>query len=178
MKMLKVALVVLVMAAMVTPVIAEDRLSLNGEMRARAWHKDIDPDWNDRGDSTETYADQRLRIGGKIAVAEGVSVTFRTDITESNWGSGNTFGSGRTGVQQWDRAHIDLTKGSFHLRAGQYYQAYGKTYAFDAQSNGISVDYVIGDGSINAFFMLNDDNGGNDQADAFYSGAKYSGKFD
>ena len=182
MKMLKVLLAVLVMVAMVTPVIAEDRLSLNGEMRARAWHKDIDPDWNDRGDSTETYGDQRLRIGGKIAVAEGVSITFRTDITESNWGTtggGNGFGSGRSGSnQQWDRAHIDLTKGSFHVRVGQYYQAYGKTYALDSQDNGISADYVIGDGSINAFFMVDNDNGGKDQSDAFLSGLKYSGKFD
>ena len=85
MKMLKVLLAVLVMVAMVTPVIAEDRLSLNGEMRVRGWHQDFDYD-GDSDDSTDTWGDQRLRIGGKIAVAEGVSITFRTDITESNWG--------------------------------------------------------------------------------------------
>jgi hypothetical protein len=170
MKMLKVALVVLVMAAMVTPVIAEDRLSLNGEMRVRGWHKDrgfdnftdSDGDYVQDPDNTETYGDQRLRIGGKIAVAEGVSITFRTDITESNWGTtggGNGFGSGRSGSnQQWDRAHIDQTAGSLHLRAGQFYQAYGKTYALDSQDNGLSADYVVGNGSINAFFMLNDNN--------------------
>jgi hypothetical protein len=181
MKMLKVAVLALVMAAMVTPVIAEDRLSLSGEMRVRGWHVDADQDWSD-DDSTETWGDQRLRIGGKIAVAEGVSVTFRTDITESTWGttgSGNGFGSGRSGAsQQWDRAHIDLAKGNWHLRAGQFYQGYGKTYALDTQDNGLSVDYVVGDGSINAFFMVDNDNGGNDQSDAFLSGLKYSGKFD
>jgi len=190
MKMLKVLLAVLVMVAMVTPVIAEDRLSLNGEMRVRGWHTDrgfdnfTDSDGNrvQDPDNTQTWGDQRLRIGGKIAVAEGVSITFRTDITESNWGTtggGNGFGSGRSGAnQQWDRAHIDLTSGSFHIRAGQYYQAYGKTYALDSQDNGLSVDYVIGDGSINAFFMVADDNGSKDDSDAFLAGAKYSGKFD
>ena len=194
MKLVKVLVAALVMAAMVTPVIAEDRLSLSGEMRVRGWHTDRGFDnftrINEAGDvervrdpdNTQTWGDQRLRVGGKIAVAEGVSITFRTDITESNWGTtggGNGFGSGRSGSnQQWDRAHIDLTKGSFHVRVGQYYQAYGKTYALDSQDNGISADYVIGDGSINAFFMVDNDNGGKDQSDAFLSGLKYSGKFD
>jgi hypothetical protein len=177
MKLLKVAVAVLVMVGMALPVIAEDRLSLGGEMRVRGWNTNYDIDGVDTSGS-DSWADQRLRIGGKIAVAEGVSITFRTDITESNWGSGNTFGSGRTGVQQWDRAHIDLTKGSIHLRAGQQYVAYGKTYAIDEQSNGIAADYVFGDSKLNAFFLLDDDNGGKDQADSFLTGARYSGKFD
>jgi len=176
MKLLKVAVAALVMAAMVTPVIAEDRLSLNGEMRVRGWHVDSDPDWND-DDDTLTWGDQRLRIGGKIAVAEGVSITFRTDITESNWGSGNTFGSGRTGVQQWDRAHLDLVSGNFHLRAGQQYVAYGMTYAVDEQSNGLAMDYYFGDTPLNVFVLLDDDNGGKDQTDAFLFGAKIAPKF-
>ena len=156
MKLLKVAVAALVMAAMVTPVIAEDRLSLNGEMRVRGWHKDFDYD-GDKDDTTDTWGDQRLRIGGKIAVAEGVSITFRTDITESNWGSGNTFGSGRTGVQQWDRAHIDLVSGNFHVRAGQQYVAYGMTYAVDSQDNGLAMDYYFGDTPLNVFVLVDDD---------------------
>jgi hypothetical protein len=160
MKLVKVLVAALVMAAMVTPVIAEDRLSLNGEMRVRGWHVDTD----NEEDSTDTYGDQRLRIGGKIAVAEGVSITFRTDITESRWGSGNANGSGRTSVngsnfqsQHWDRAHIDLAMGNFGLRAGQQFKAYGKTYAVDVQSNGLSMD-LKGDIPVNAFFFVIDDN--------------------
>lgn len=190
MKLLKVLVAVLVMAAMAVPVIAEDRLSLSGEMRVRGWHIDrgfdnfVDGDGYKvkDPDNTETWADQRLRVGGKIAVAEGVSITFRTDITESNWGTtggGNGFGSGRSGSnQQWDRAHLDLTKGDFHLRAGQQYKAYGKTYALDTQDNGISVDYKFGSVPVNAFFMLDDDNGSRNDADAFLVGAKVSPKFD
>ena len=176
MKLLKALVVALVMVAMAVPVIAEDRLSLGGQMRVRGWHTDFDA-----ADNTQTWADQRLRVGGKIAVAEGVSITFRTDITESNWGTtggGNGFGSGRSGAaQQWDRAHIDLTKGNFHLRAGQQYKAYGKTYALDTQDNGISVDYKFGDTPFNAFFILNDDNGSKNASDAFLVGAQVSPKF-
>ncbi len=73
-------------------------------------------DDDDTDDSTKTWADQRLRIAGKIAVAEGVSITFRTDITEKEWGQGSgDFGQAARsgGNQQWDRAHIDLTKGDW-----------------------------------------------------------------
>ena len=133
MKLIKALVVMLVVVGMILPAVAvaEDRLSLSGEMRVRGWHTDYDLDDVDDSDSTQTWADQRLRIAGKLAVAEGVSITFRTDITESNWGSGNANGSGRTTVetstggysdfqsQHWDRAHIDFVKGDFHVRAGK-----------------------------------------------------------
>ena len=89
MKLLKALVVMLVAAALIVPAVsfAEDRLSLSGQMRTRAFHTDYDFDNND-SDSTQTFVNQRLRIAGKIAVAEGVSVTFRTDITEgTNWGN-------------------------------------------------------------------------------------------
>jgi hypothetical protein len=171
MKMLKVALVVLVMAAMVTPVIAEDRLSLNGEMRVRGWH--LDPDFDgDTDDSTDTYGDQRLRIGGKIAVAEGVSITFRTDVTESKWGTtggGNGFGSGRSGAtQQWDRAHMDLTfSNGVHLRAGQQFVGTFGTQAVDSQDNGLRLDFNPGV-KVSGFFIVDNNNG--DNSDTLLSG--------
>ena len=183
MKMLKVALAALVMVAMVTPVIAEDRLSLSGEMRVRAFHNDIDIDGVDS--DTNTYANQRLRIAGKIAVAEGVSVTFRTDITEgTNWGDSSSFGSGpdnpersngfghaRSGSQQqWDRAHLDITKGDFHLRAGQQYVGSGGTWAVDTQDSGLALDIAAGV-PVKLFMIVDDDNGGTNNADAFLYGA-------
>src|SRR5210317_2214868 len=89
MKLIKALVVMLVAVGMIlhAVAIAEDRLSLSGEMRVRAFHVDVDS-----ADNTETWANQRLRIAGKIAVAEGVSVHFRTDITEgTNWGNGSAF---------------------------------------------------------------------------------------
>lgn len=153
MKLLKVLVAAVLLAAMVTPAVAEDRLSLSGEFRVRGWHKD------DGGKSTTSYADQRFRLGGNIAVAEGVSVTFRTDITEANWGSNNsTFGAGRGGsTQQWDRAHVDLTSGDLHFRLGQQTTAWGKTFAVDVQTTGVSFDYR-GAVPVSAFVYLMDDN--------------------
>jgi len=154
MKMLKVLLVILVMAAMAAPVvIAEDRLSLSGQMRVRGWTEDAG------GDSTNSWADQRFRLGGKIAVAEGVSITFRTDITETNWGDdGSAFGAGRMGdTQQWDRAHLDLTKGIFHLRAGQQYVGLGLSQVANSQDAGLAIDVKTAI-PFKAFVILDDDN--------------------
>ena len=98
-KFLKIMIVLLTIAAVAAPVMAEDRLSLNGEMRVRGWYID------DGGDSTDSFMDQRLRIGGKLSVAEGVSITFRFDETEATWGNGGSeFGAGRMPQDgmQWD----------------------------------------------------------------------------
>jgi hypothetical protein len=193
MKLVKILLAAALVAAMVLPAVAEDRLKLNGEMRVRGWYQDwSDGDIDPLDGGTRTWADQRLRIGGNIAVAEGVSVTFRFDVTESNWGTtggGNGFGSGRSGSDgsnQWDRAHLDLNKGNFHLRAGQFLQVYSMTDSLDAQDNGFSMDYKLNNGSVNAFFQVDDCNEAGSPSnckaaqnqDTFLYGAKYSGKFD
>ena len=155
-RFLKVMIVLLAIAAMATPVMAEDMLSLGGQMRVRGWY--VGDSTDDNADATTTWADQRLRIGGKLSVAEGVSITFRTDITESNWGSGNKYGSGRIGVQQWDRAHIDLDFGNSSLRAGQQYVWFMETGVFNTQSNGL-VFKTKGPVAVTAFGFLQDDNG-------------------
>jgi hypothetical protein len=146
-------IVLLTIVAVATPVMAEDRLSLAGQMRVRGWHID------DGGDTTESFADQRLRIGGKLSVAEGVTVIFRTDLTEKSWGDGgNTFGAGRLPQDgmQVDRAHLDLAAGNLHFRAGQQYIAFGNS-GFDAQDAGLTLN-VMGPIPVTAFWMLADDN--------------------
>jgi hypothetical protein len=153
-KFLKVMIVLLTIAAVAAPAFAEDRLGLSGEMRVRGWLTD------DGDKTTDTWADQRLRIGGKFNIAEGVSVSFRTDITETSWGdaAGNSAGAGRTGVQQWDRAYLDLDMGAFHLRAGQQTVFIGSTGAIDTQDGGLKVD-MKGPVTVSAFWFLNDQRG-------------------
>jgi len=157
-RIMKVMIVLLTIAAMVTPVMAEDRLSLNGQMRVRGWYLD---DERASEDYTSSFMDQRLRIGGKFSIAEGVSVTFRFDETESAWGDQPGNGSGRfvdgtDRPMQWDRAHLDITKGSFHLRAGQQFLMFGNS-GFDAQDNGLVVDFN-GPVKVTLFGMIDDNN--------------------
>jgi hypothetical protein len=170
-RFLKTMIVLLAIVAMAAPAFAADNLSLSGEMRVRGWYVDNNTDPN-----TNSRFDQRLRIGGKFSVAEGVSVTFRTDVTESVWGttgSGNGFGSGRSGYDgsnQWDRAHLDLNFGGFALRAGQQYLNFGVS-GFDAQDNG----FKIVSGPVTAFFMLNDNNGSTlNESDDYYYGVQFA----
>jgi hypothetical protein len=168
-------LIVLLAIAVATPVLAEQRLSLGGEMRVRGWHTDIDAN-----DYTSTFADQRLRIAGKMSVAEGVSVTFRLDATESAWGSQPGFGGGRLvnddTSMQWDRAHLDLEKGMFHLRAGQQWVGFGRS-GFDAQDSGLLLN-IKAPVAVSLFYMLDKNNGGPTSTDAIYYGLQVGHKLD
>lgn len=155
-KFVKIMVALLAIAVFAAPAIAEDRLGLSGQMRVLFNYTDAG------GDSTNSYLSQRLRVGGKFSIADGVSVTFRTDWTESNWGSGNTYGSGRmandsNGNLQWDRAHLDLDFDSFALRAGQQYVEFGKGVSLSSQSNGFKAT-IKGAVPVTLFFMLQDDN--------------------
>ncbi len=168
-RFLKIAIVLLAIAAMAAPVtvMAEDMLSLGGQMRVRGWYTDYDGD-----DYTTSWIDQRLRIGGKLSVADGVSITFRTDITEKTWGDGGSeYGAGRGGdTQQWDRAHIDLTKGNVHVRVGQQYAGFGLAQTINSQDAGIRVDFK-GPVAVSAYWLLDDQN---DDADFGSTSDSYS----
>ncbi|WP_321368736.1 hypothetical protein [uncultured Desulfuromusa sp.] len=164
-RFLKVMIVLLAIAAMATPVMAEDMLSLGGQMRVRGWYQDHDLD------STNSFIDQRLRIGGKLSVAEGVSITFRTDFSEQSWGSNAPYG--RTGWQL-DRSHLDLDFSAFHLRAGQLYAGYGLTQVVNSESTGAKFDLKAI--PLSVFFILNDDN--DEDSDAYLYAANYALKAD
>lgn len=157
-KMMKalVAVPVLVGLAAV-PAIAEERLSLSGELRVRGWTVDDD---EGIGGRDESYVDQRLRVMGKIKAAEGVLAVFRFDATEARWGRYPGFGSGRIPADgnsmQWDRAYIDLTKGMFNMQVGQIYAGVSPSTAVNSEDNGIQVKFN-GSVPVKAFFMLDDD---------------------
>jgi hypothetical protein len=173
-KFFKVMIVLMAIAMVAGPAFAEDRLGLGGEMRVRGWYKDNSND-------VATYMDQRLRIGGKFSIADGVSVTFRTDVTEKTWGAGGSeFGSGRMpqDAQQWDRAHMDLDLGNFHLRAGQQWVGYGILGGtINSQDAGLKVD-MKGPVSVSAFWLLDDQRGGTATADSYLFGAQVGHKTD
>ncbi len=157
-KMMKALVAVPVLVGLASvPAIAEERLSLSGEMRVRGWTSDIEVG---DVDASDTWADQRLRMMGKIKVAEGVGVVFRLDATEARWGRYPGFGSGRIPADgnsmQWDRAYLDLTKGMFNLQAGLIYAAFTGSSAVNGQDNGIAIK-VNSAVPFKAFVMLDDD---------------------
>ncbi|HEY5674078.1 MAG TPA: hypothetical protein VIR78_10255, partial [Malonomonas sp.] len=167
-RVLKAMVALLAIAAIAAPAMAEDRLGLSGAMEVRGWYLD------DGGDKTETFADQRLRIGGKLSIAEGVSATFRTDFSESDeWGNDAAYGRQNIHV---DRAHLDITKGMFSLRAGQQNFAFANS-TVDAQDNGILIG-INGMMPIQLGYMLTESNGGKASADSHILYASISHKTD
>ncbi len=166
-------LALVVIAAMAVPAMAADNLSLSGQMRVRGWAVQA----NTAETPYNTFFDQRLRIGGKFAVAEGVSITFRTDVTEATWGANagaGKYGAGRMPQygNQWDRAHLDLTSGDFHLRAGQQFAGFGiEGGTVNSQSNGLRVDKK-GAVSFSGFFLLEPGTGGDGYLTGLQTGNK------
>ena len=151
-RFLKIMIVLLTIAAVATPVMAEDRLSLGGEMRVRGYYSD----WG--GDHTSTTLDQRLRLLAKINVAEGVRVTFRTDVSEGKWGSDKSFGRFNS-IQDVDRAYLDLWNDNLAFRAGTYNLVVNEE-TIDSQDTGMMFT-IKGAVPVSIFYQLTESNGDN-----------------
>ncbi|MBD1401140.1 porin [Pelovirga terrestris] len=121
-------LIVLLTIAVATPVLAEDRLSLSGYMRVRGYYIDNTNFDKNSNDSSESYFDQRLRILGKIAVADGVSVHFRQNFSNGKWETSST----ETRPLAW----LNVDKGMFNLKAGKMYYGIGNAIAIDTLGTG------------------------------------------
>jgi len=144
------------MAADEKPVIdLPNKLDLGGEMRVRAWWQDFD-NQDDR-----SYLDHRLRLYGKVNVAEGVKVHFRTDLSEQTWGATDSvYGAGRYPSQsmQVDRAFMELDKYNTRLRAGLQTYYITPSGAVDTQDEGFLVTYKTDVVTVNAFAVLDGSN--------------------
>ncbi len=138
MKKLLVLFMVLAFVAPVVPVMADDTLDLSGTLRVRAWSKE-NSNWGDADTADQQFWDQRMRIEGVIAPADGVKGVFRIDFAEDTWGStnweGSRYGSGTE--LQVDRAYLDVTKGMFNVKAGQQYMGLGNNFAYDDNALGL-----------------------------------------
>lgn len=129
--------------------IADEMLSLRGEVRARGWSFD-------NVDSTPFYAtgyrsedkqkyefwDQRFRVQSTISPAEGVKGVLRIDFAETKWGDRlrssyirPDYGTGYD--VQLDRAYLDITKGIVNVTAGLQFYALGSRLAYSKQTTGI-----------------------------------------
>jgi len=140
-RILKAMIVLLAIAAMVAPAMAEDRLSLSGYYTLRGYSKDNMNYDDDDSDSTQ-YFYQRFRLGGNLAVAEGVSVIFRADIAEGTTSTatedhdGDNIGEGGSGANdkgniQFDQAYVKIEKEAYTLSAGQFGGGFGNAMMLD-----------------------------------------------
>jgi hypothetical protein len=148
-KIFIIALAVMMVAGMAY---AEDRLSLNGSLRLRGWDNEAATaaggnDWN--SDTEESFFDSRFRVGGKIAVADDVSVNFRMDFGDTSWGLGyppSLAAARPRGADKMttantidiDRAYISVKKDMWELDAGQHYMGLGIAEVFDLNATGFT----------------------------------------
>ncbi len=135
MKKLAIAILAVVCVAMfIAPSFADDRVSLYGSLRVRAW----DDSYTDGSDAS--WIDQRFRIGTKINVADDVYVEMRADYGEGTWGL--NYGPGyvvrpRTGDNSEldiDRGFMNIDKEMWSLRVGQQFLSLGIEEVLDANA--------------------------------------------
>lgn len=153
---------------------AEDRLSLNGSFFIRGWDQSgyagkYSPNYDGSDDSEASWWEQRLRIGGKIAVADDVSVNFRMDIGEGVWGLDYSPGSvarpGNGGTRigaakiDFDRAFLKIDKEMWELTAGQQYMGLGVTQVFDVNATGFNLGLKFDPIKVSLLYAKIDENG-------------------
>ena len=163
-KMVKaIAAVPVLVGLAAVPVMAEDMLSISGEMRVRAWMMDYD-----EGDDV-SFLDHRLRMYGKFKVNDNVQVHFRTDLTEEEWGStDSTYGAGRMPgtSMQVDRGFLQLENDSMRLRAGLQYYEISPSAVISTQDEGFLYTIKTEATPIHFFAIMDgDDTFSNDIAD-------------
>jgi len=179
MKKVLIALVVLLFSV---SVYAESRLDLSGQMRIQAFSFENFGDWNDdtKGDE-EDYFKQRLRIYGKINVAEGISVHLRFDFAEEEWGTEG--GHSDTNIDE-DRAFIQIDKDMYRLRAGRQLFALGNYIAVDLNGVGFLATLKTPVALTLGYVKVSEGNGLSDESDlgseditVYVANANYKNEF-
>ncbi len=120
--------------------VAEERLSLSGQVRVRAWSTE-NYDFTDTVNDEQSFWDQRFRMQAVVSPADGVKGVLRFDFAEDVWGSANwakhRYNEGSE--LQVDRAYLDVTKGIVNVKAGQQYMGLGNSFAYDNNQTGLQL---------------------------------------
>lgn len=135
-------LVVLMVLALAAPfAMADDTLDISGAMRVRAWDKTNHDFDTDTDNDHKQYWDQRFRLQGAIAPAEGVQGVFRVDMAENTWGADgmdDLSSQNDVGGVDVDRAYLSVTKGPVTTLAGLMPLSLGNAVAYDAVHTGLA----------------------------------------
>lgn len=150
MKMKKIIVIALALMMVAGMAYADQRVSFSGNIFVRGWDEEGYSDkYSKSYDSKDeqSFWEQRLRLGGKIAVADDVSVNFRMDLGEGTWGYDYTPGAvARPGANDTsdrlankldiDRGYIHINKEHWELVAGQQFMGLGILQVFDVNATG------------------------------------------
>lgn len=131
----KIMVALLAITLIAAPAFAEDRLSLSGSFDMYGLYTN-NVDLDDAAQDSESLFDQRFRIGGTIAVAEGVAIKFRADIAEGNFGDGADAGNN---AWNFDDAYVQFDTDMATIKGGMHYLSLGKGIAFEDRASGFSL---------------------------------------
>lgn len=141
---MKKLLLILMVLALVSPAMAENRLTITGTYDVTAIGSDNVTAQNlgvdDLGDADKhNYLHQRFRVQPKIQVADGVTANLRFDFAEGIWGQDRDFDPNRAGDTstnsddselQVDRAYVSVSTAWLIINAGLQFVPAGQTQVF------------------------------------------------
>ncbi|MCK4623098.1 MAG: hypothetical protein KAT62_12885 [Desulfuromonadales bacterium] len=134
-RILKIMVALLAIALIAVPAFAEDRLTLTGSYDIFGLYTN-NTDFDDSVLDTASNFNQRFRLGGTIAVAEGVAIKFRADIAEGDFGDNPNAGNPAI---NFDDAYIQWDTDMLQVKAGMHYIALGKGIAVEDRSSGFTL---------------------------------------
>lgn len=196
---MKKLLLILMVLALVSPALAENRLTITGTYDVTAIASDNVTAQNmgidDLGDADKhSYLHQRFRVQPKIQVADGVTANLRFDFAEGIWGQDRDFDPNRAGDTstnsddselQVDRAYVSVNTAWLIINAGLQFVPAGQTQVFrDNQPAlqfiaktgtpfGIRVAWVKASESIGVATGLSDEGDENEDTDRYLGDLSY-----
>lgn len=177
-KLLIVLLAFALVAGLFTVAAAEDKLSLSGTMRVRAWDVENYADFDDNNKSDEASNwDQRFRLAATIKANDAVSGHLRFDFAEDTWGSDNWSAPGSWGGSRYDadsELQVDRAYLQAHIadwatvKAGQLYFATGDRYiVYDNNCTGVVWQLKFNPITVDLHYSKLNENGSNNDDDLF-----------
>jgi hypothetical protein len=151
-------LIALAVAGVVAaPVAMADLISWSGDARYRAANFGSLGDAKNILATGEETANSRIRIAGKVATDENVSLNFRVKFDEAHGGGGSA--GSQVGDAVFDYAFIDAKFGMFSVRAGDFYATWGIGFKVNDAHYQDRVNVVANLGGFNVGYIRLDGQG-------------------
>jgi hypothetical protein len=151
---MKKLLVILMLLTLVSPAMADSKVSISGHYQVSGVTADNIIGQNSQTDLDDAdklnYVYQRFRVQPKIQASDSVSGTLRFDFAEGQWGQDQDFTTLRaseSGVStelQVDRAYVDVKTGLVDVRAGLQFIYAGQTQVYRDNQPGLQFKVKTG----------------------------------
>ncbi len=154
-KFMKVLVALVAAVAIAAPAFAAGTFSLGGELRFEGVYQDATD-----GDYTDMFVTQRLRIAASFKPTDRVTVYWRTDFSDGNWGD-NAMGrlfQDQGNAADTDRAYADIALDAMTISIGTFQWGIGGPLFHGTAANNTGLKVALKDVPVTFAAFLRDNN--------------------